>query len=118
MDRVNQTSKRDKFIRNGILISPDLLPSHELIGLFVRIRRPSDPTFDGLSGFVVDETKNTLKIETVSSLLKTVPKSGTEFTFILPENDTEKGRMSVKIQGNILLSQPQNRIKNLKKLRN
>lgn len=105
---------------NEISITPEILPFHELIGLFVCAKRPKDSSFNDLSGVVVDETKNMLQIETVSGFLRTVPKSGTEFTFKLPEN-SETGRISVTIQGNILLSQPQNRInriKNLRKFRN
>ena len=98
-----------------LVIPPEQLAFHELIGLAVLVESSCDPTLKGLSGFVVDETKNTLKIETGSGLVKTVPKSGTEFIFTIPERISENGRISVKIQGNVLLSQPQNRIKNLKK---
>ncbi len=99
------------------VIPPERLPYHELIGLPVRVGNSCDPTLKGLSGIIIDESRNTFRIETESGLMKTVPKSGTEFIFTIPERISEKGRISVKIQGNIMLSQPQNRIKNLKKSR-
>jgi len=101
-----------------IEITPAELPFHEWIGLFVKVDSSCDPTLNGLSGFVVDETRNTVVIETdsKSALIKTVPKAGTVFVFTIPERISQTGRqISVKIDGNITLSQPQNRIKNLKK---
>ncbi|MDV0445967.1 hypothetical protein MmiAt1_15710 [Methanimicrococcus sp. At1] len=119
-----------------IEITPAELPYHELIGLLVKVDSSCDPTINGLSGLVVDETRNTLEIETDESRLNTelrtsskpadaahsrvvtVPKKGTIFVFTIPERISQTGRnISVKIDGNITLSQPQNRIKNLKKSR-
>jgi len=103
-----------------IEITPENLPYHELIGLFVRVDSSCDPTFNGLSGIVIDETRNTFQIEIKSGglvLKKTVPKTGTVFVFEIPERISQNGRVSVKLDGNIMLSQPQNRIKNLKKSR-
>lgn len=119
-----------------IEITPAELPYHELIGLLVKVDSSCDPTLNGLSGRVVDETRNTIKIETSQGFIKTelrtsseptdtahsrvvtVPKAGTVFVFTIPERISQTGRnISVKIDGNITLSQPQNRIKNLKKSR-
>ncbi|MDR0767632.1 MAG: ribonuclease P protein subunit [Methanosarcinales archaeon] len=128
-----------------IEITPAELPYHELIGLLVKVDSSCDPTINGLSGLVIDETRNTLKIETglksglddaascvvtdlhtlsrmeavnTASRVVTVPKKGTVFVFTLPERISQTGRqISVQIDGNITLSQPQNRIKNLKKSR-
>lgn len=138
-----------------IEITPAELPYHELIGLLVKVDSSCDPTLNGLSGRVIDETRNTFKIEidtalshvtesrTSSGLIDTahsrvvtesrtssgptdtalprvvvVPKTGTVFVFTIPERISQTGRnISVKIDGNIMLSQPQNRIKNLKKSR-
>lgn len=123
-----------------IEITPAELPYHELIGLLVKVDSSCDPTLNGLSGRVIDETRNTIKIETDSvsknksagTLSRTcsgsvdtalprvviVPKKGTVFVFTIPERISQTGRnISVKIDGNITLSQPQNRIKNLKKSR-
>jgi len=101
-----------------IEITPAELPFHEWIGLFVKVDSSCDPTFNGLSGIIIDETRNTVKIETdsLSGSIRTVPKTGTVFIFEIPEGISQTGRnISVKIDGNITLSQPQNRIKNLKK---
>ncbi|WNY24038.1 hypothetical protein MmiHf6_13630 [Methanimicrococcus hongohii] len=125
-----------------IEITPAELPYHELIGLLVKVDSSCDPTINGLSGLVVNETRNTLEIETdscsksesrlvtdlhtpsrmkaVDTALRvvTVPKAGTVFVFTIPGRISQTGRnISVKIDGNITLSQPQNRIKNLKKSR-
>ncbi|MDL2260873.1 ribonuclease P protein subunit [Methanimicrococcus sp. OttesenSCG-928-J09] len=102
-----------------IEITPAELPYHELIGLLVKVDSSCDPTLNGLSGFVVDETRNMITIETDDeSRLITVQKKGTVFVFTIPERISQTGRnISVKIDGNITLSQPQNRIKNLKKSR-
>ena len=103
-----------------IEITPAELPFHEWIGLFVKVDSSCDPTFNGLSGIIIDETRNTVKIETdsLSGSIRTVPKTGTVFIFEIPEGISQTGRnISVKIDGNITLSQPQNRIKNLKKSR-
>jgi ribonuclease P protein subunit POP4 len=103
-----------------IEIAPEDLPYHELIGLAVWVDSSCDPTFNGLFGIVVDETRNTFIIETQSGglcLEKTVPKKGSVFVFEMPEGISQNGRVSVKLDGNIMLSQPQNRIKNLKKSR-
>ena len=101
-----------------IEITPAELPFHEWIGRFVKVDSSCDPTFNGLFGIIIDETRNTVIIETdsASGSIKTVPKAGTVFVFELPEGISQTGRnISVKIDGNITLSQPQNRIKNLKK---
>jgi len=113
-----------------IEITPAELPFHEWIGLFVKVDSSCDPTLHGLSGLIIDETKNTIIVETDSKKesglnhdctrqrVVTVPKAGTVFVLTIPEGISQTGRnISVKIDGNITLSQPQNRIKNLKKSR-
>lgn len=69
---------------------------------------------------MIDETKNLLIIENSGPRELKIPKADSEFLFRIPTELSEKGRRSdtfVKIQGNLLLSQPENRIKNIKKLR-
>ncbi|WNY26391.1 ribonuclease P protein component 1 [Methanolapillus ohkumae] len=96
-----------------IEITPDTLPFHELIGLSVLVESSCDPTMTGLFGIILDESRNTFQIETKQGM-KTVPKSGSVFVFTWV---SENGRISAKINGKTMLSQPQNRIKNLKKSR-
>ncbi len=53
---------------------------HELIGLKVDVVKSHDRSRQGLRGFVVDETKNTLLIETPSGR-KVIPKLDSAFKF-------------------------------------
>jgi len=77
------------------------LRKHELIGLSVVVREATDPTLVGLRGRVVDETRNTLLVETAKGE-KRVPKKGVEFAF---------GSEGVRVQGDDLLFRPEDRIK-------
>ena len=77
------------------------LRKHELIGLSVIVRKATDPTLVGLRGRVVDETRNTLLVETAKGE-KRVPKKGAEFAF---------GSEEVPIRGDDLLFRPEERIK-------
>ncbi len=80
-------------------IAPENIIYHELIGLNVEVETPPYV----LSGQVVDETRNTLVINTGAHDAK-VPKSCCSFVFTLPD-----GRR-VRVRGDLLLSQPENRI--------
>ncbi|WP_424359680.1 ribonuclease P protein component 1 [Methanocella sp. MCL-LM] len=80
-------------------IAPDNLIYHELVGLEVEVETP--PYI--LSGKVVDETRNMIIINTGKHDAK-VPKSCCSFVFTLPD-----GRR-VRVRGDLLLSQPENRI--------
>lgn len=82
------------------------LPRHELIGLHAAVTDATDPSLTGMDGTVVDETRQTLVIETEAGE-RTVAKDAAVFRFDLPET-------GVEIQGNILLGRPEERI--LKKL--
>jgi len=77
------------------------LRKHELIGLSVVVRAATDPTLVDLRGRVVDETRNTLLVETAKGE-KRVPKKGAEFAF---------GPEGVRVQGDDLLFRPEDRIK-------
>ncbi|MCP8309639.1 MAG: ribonuclease P protein subunit [archaeon] len=57
---------------------------HELIGLEAHIVKSSDPDLKNVSGKVVDETKNTLKLY-VKDKIKMIPKAYTTFIFKLPD---------------------------------
>jgi ribonuclease P protein subunit POP4 len=85
------------------MISPQNVVSHELIGLGVLIVEASNPTHRGVSGFIVDETKNMLAVQTVQGL-KQIPKRHSIFHLNLPE-----GRI-VEIDGSALLLAPEKRI--------
>lgn len=101
-------------------ILPSTLIYHELIGLDIKVIYSTNPSLTGILGRVVNETKNMLVVENSQSRELKIPKADSELIFRIPAELSEKGRRSdtfVKIQGNLLLSQPENRIKNIKKLR-
>ena len=75
----------------------------ELIGLDVLVL--SAP-FSGISGRVVDETKNTFTIESAGTE-RMVPKSGNEFRFTYQNEQ-------IDIEGNKILHRPEDRIKKVR----
>ncbi|MBU0636300.1 ribonuclease P protein subunit [Candidatus Micrarchaeota archaeon] len=58
-------------------ITPTNLPYHEWIGLECKVIQATDPNKKGLKGKIIDETKNTIKIETTQGE-KTLPKKEVE----------------------------------------
>jgi ribonuclease P protein subunit POP4 len=89
---------------------------HELIGLVAEIIGSTNPTLNNIKGKVVDESRNMLVIETEDMDEKMVPKQGTTFVFHLPSHSTDQDQR-VKINGKLLLSQPENRVKNIRRIR-
>lgn len=85
-------------------ITPQNLVRHELIGLKVRVAESTDSTQEKISGTVIDETYNTLKIETKKKE-KVIPKSNAVFIFTLPN------RVRVRVDGSLLADRPEDRIK-------
>jgi ribonuclease P protein subunit POP4 len=86
-------------------VTPQNLVRHELCGLAVRIKGSTDSTHKGLAGKVIDETYNTLKIETKEGKEKVIPKSNTVFIFTLPN------KVKVMVEGKVLIGRPEDRIK-------
>jgi ribonuclease P protein subunit POP4 len=86
-------------------ITPHNLVRHELISLAVKIAKSTDPTQKGLKGKVIDETYNTLKIETKDGKEKVIPKENCIFIFTLPD------KTKVQVDGKLLISRPEDRIK-------
>ncbi len=85
-----------------MIITPENLVRHELIGLPVEVVDSANPSTVGISGRVVDETRNVFLIETERGE-KCVPKSHTGFVFTLPGQ-------KVRVEGAVFVSQPENRI--------
>ena len=85
-------------------ITPQNLVRHEIISLPVKILKSTDPTQKKVSGKVIDETYNTLKIETKGKE-KTVIKGNCIFVFTLPN------KTKVQVDGKLLISRPEDRIK-------
>jgi ribonuclease P protein subunit POP4 len=107
-------------MKSKVEILPSTLIYHELIGLEIQVILSTNPTLTGIRGRVVNETKNMLIVENSKSRELKIPKADSEFLFRIPAELSEKGRRSdkfVKVQGNLLLSQPENRIKKIRKLR-
>ncbi|MDL2246194.1 ribonuclease P protein subunit [Methanobrevibacter sp. OttesenSCG-928-K11] len=90
------------------MINSKNIVHHELIGLNVNVKKFHNKSFN-LKGIVIDETKNTLKIETIEEngniSEKIFPKDVSIFQFKLPNGEF------VEIDGKILLIRPEDRIK-------
>lgn len=86
-----------------MIITPENLVRHELIGLHAEVVNSTNRCLVGAIGRVVDETRNMLHIETDNGV-KSVSKAHTCFVFTLPHGQT------VKANGSVLVSQPENRI--------
>ncbi|VVB76800.1 Ribonuclease P protein component 1 [uncultured archaeon] len=78
---------------------------NELIGLRAKVVKSSDPKQEGLDGTIIDETKNTLLIETGSGVKRLVKASST-FKFYL---GNRKGRSFV-VEGKEINFRPHERI--------
>ena len=86
------------------MITSKNLVHHEFIGLKVHATNMKNKSLD-LKGTIIDETKNTIKIEEEDNTEKMVPKNGSLFVFELPNGE------KVEIDGNILSIRPEDRIK-------
>jgi len=76
---------------------------HELIGLPVTVVGASNPRHRGVFGIVIDETRNTFRIQTASGV-QVIPKHPNTFRFILPDGS------QVDVDGSVLVTQPERRI--------
>ncbi len=86
------------------MITVNNLVHHEFIGLSVSVTSVSNESLR-LKGTVIDETKNTIKIEVDDNVEKIIQKKGSIFVFELPTGE------KVEINGNILSIRPEDRIK-------
>lgn len=84
----------------------DNLPRHELIGLHATVSQADDAGKEGIAGTVVDETRNTLVIDTGNGE-RQVAKDEATFQFRLEE-------VEIRVDGDLLVGRPEERI--LKKL--
>lgn len=85
-------------------IEPHNLVRHELIGLKVKVKKSTNKSQIGLQGIVVDETYNTIRIES-NRKEKAVAKNTAIFIFTLPNGKR------VEVNGKLLASRPEDRIK-------
>ena len=86
------------------MITSNNLVHHEFIGLNVHAISKKNKSLN-LKGTIIDETKNTIKIEDENNHEKIIPKNGSIFVFELSNGE------KVEINGNILSIRPEDRIK-------
>ena len=86
------------------MITSKNLVHHEFIGLKVHVTSKKNKSLN-LKGTIIDETKNTIKIEDENNHEKIIPKNGSIFVFELSNGE------KVEINGNILSIRPEDRIK-------
>lgn len=93
------------------MITPQNVFRHEFIGLTVEVIDSNHEGYVGLQGRIIDETRNTIKIDTGKGE-KTIPKENVIFLFTLPEGE------KVSIDGKVIIARPEDRIKKkFKKIR-
>lgn len=88
-------------------VSKQNIHKHELMGLTTRIVDMTDKRWIETTGRIVDETKNTFKIE-ISSEEKIIQKKGTVLAVKI-------GGKEVKIDASMLRYRPEDRIKKARK---
>lgn len=76
---------------------------HELIGLDLSVKDSTNPDMIGLQGRVIDETRNTLVIESEGEE-KVIPKSHSTFLFTLLNGE------QVEVEGKLFILRPEDRI--------
>ncbi|MGV8144398.1 MAG: ribonuclease P protein component 1 [Methanothermobacter sp.] len=87
------------------MITPQNIFRHEFIGLPVEVVSSSHEGYEGIIGRVVDETKNTIKIEDSAGNEKIIPKKVAIFHITLSDGT------KVEIDGKLIAIRPENRIK-------
>ncbi len=78
----------------------------ELIGLRVKVVKSSNPSCIGLSGKIIDETKNTFKI-LHNGDEKILIKKDCVFHFTLPDKTV------IEVNGKVLIGRPEDRVKKI-----
>ncbi len=93
-------------------ITPQNFVNHELIGLHVTLVKSTNKDAVGLSGRIIDESRNIFKLECCGQE-KTAAKRHNTFEFTLPEGD------KVPVPGDLVLGRPEDRVaKSIRKLHN
>ncbi|MGB9371602.1 MAG: ribonuclease P protein component 1 [Halobacteriota archaeon] len=93
-------------------ITPQNFVNHELIGLRVTLVKSSNRDAVGLSGRVIDESRNIFKLECCGQE-KTAAKHRNTFEFTLPEGD------KVRVAGDLVQGRPEDRVaKSIRKWHN
>jgi len=91
-------------------LTPHNIMHHELIGLDTEIVDSTNSSLIGIEGRIVDETKNLMIVES-DDKERNIPKSCSSFIFTIPSfNGKRYLPLKIKVDGKLLLSQPENRI--------
>lgn len=91
-------------------ITPQNIIHNELIGLDTEVVDSTNPFLVGIGGRVIYETRNMFTVDT-GEREKQVSKSGSSFIFTIPSIDGKRYLpLKIKVDGRLLLSQPENRI--------
>lgn len=77
---------------------------HEFIGLKAKVVKSTNPDCEGLSGTIIDETRNTFLLNR-NGKERCIIKETSVFHFIYPDGTV------VEIDGKLLVSRPEDRIK-------
>ena len=86
------------------MISCQNVIRHELIGLDVLVAGAANPFHKGVSGHIIDETRNLVAIQTQAGIKK-IPKYGSTLRLCLPDNTL------VEIHGSALILAPEKRLR-------
>jgi len=91
-------------------LSPETILVHELVGLQVRVVEATNADLVGVRGRVVEETTNTLRVESASDeRVRVVPKAGATLEFELPPEGGRTDGECVVVEGRRLVSRPARR---------
>lgn len=85
------------------MLLPRNIERHELIGLSIKITESKNPTLLGLEGKIIDETQNTITIQSKNSTKKIIKN---QIKMRIKINQKE-----MIIDGNQLVGRPHERIK-------
>ncbi len=90
-------------------LTPRNIIHHEIIGLDTKVVDSTNKSLIGIEGRIVDESKNIIVVDDGQE--KMIPKSCSSFLFTLPSiNGKRYLPLKIKVDGRLLLSQPENRI--------
>ncbi len=84
-------------------VTPSVI-QHEFIGLETKVIKSSNPSYEGLAGTIVNETRNTFIIRQ-NNKRRTIVKNYSIFHFTLPDATV------VEIDGKTLVGRPEERLK-------
>jgi ribonuclease P protein subunit POP4 len=84
-------------------ITPNIV-QHEFIGLETAVVNSSNPAMVGISGRVINETRNTFTIKQ-DNKMKVIAKDTSIFDFIFTDGTI------VEIEGKVIMGRPESRLK-------